>query len=311
MPKSTRTLLLIGAAAVGLMVGALAGVGAAGAATKATAPARTSSAPVSGTDAAPAVSPQVRSIAPAGYTIVHSGSVDNPNGDQTLGDVACPSGTVDWGGGVLDTSTSLAVNINGSFPLDGGPGGWEAFVNNASGADDRFTVYAVCADAPAKYSVVISPGVDNPNGTQTSVDAVCPKATEVIGGGALGSSTSTAVGLNSSWPEATSKLALWAATVNNTSGADDSATAYAICAKKPSSYVIVRGSEADNPGGSRTEATADCSSKTSILSVGGRSSAVETDVSIDQLNADVDSVVVENNASPGNQSLRPYAVCAN
>src|SRR3954454_16720000 len=45
--------------------------------------------------------PVVAATIPTGYTVVSSGSVDNPSGAQTQGMVFCPAGTVVWSGGAL------------------------------------------------------------------------------------------------------------------------------------------------------------------------------------------------------------------
>ena len=48
---------------------------------------------------------------PAGYSI-QSAVFDAANGEQTEGTVACPSGTVPWGGGAVIGSSSLDANLN-------------------------------------------------------------------------------------------------------------------------------------------------------------------------------------------------------
>src|SRR5439155_20172969 len=51
-----------------------------------------------------------------GYVVVAHTGLSNPNGSQAFGDVACPTGKVAFGGGVFGDSTSLAQNVNSSFP---------------------------------------------------------------------------------------------------------------------------------------------------------------------------------------------------
>src|SRR5437588_1816742 len=92
--------------------------------------------------------------APAGYTIV-TNSVDNPSGATTSDGVSCPRGTKAWGGGVFNTSGSLSVNINSSWPGGNlGGNGWQGYTNNASASDNTMTVYAVCANPGTGYTIV-------------------------------------------------------------------------------------------------------------------------------------------------------------
>ena len=52
-----------------------------------------------------------------GYVVVNSGSLSNPNGQQSFGQVNCPTGTKAFGGGVFGDSVSLFQNVNSSFPI--------------------------------------------------------------------------------------------------------------------------------------------------------------------------------------------------
>lgn len=127
--------------------------------------------------------------APKGYIVVNSGALTAANGTQTFGSAACPAKTVVYGGGVIITSSSLAANVNTSWP--DGDTDWAADVNNASGAATTFTVYAICAHKPKGYKVIESGGVVNPAGSQNVAVAYCPSGLKVFGGGGYSTSGST------------------------------------------------------------------------------------------------------------------------
>jgi len=79
----------------------------------------------------------------SGYQRVVSPSVANPAGGQNSGSVACPAGKKVLGGGVSSTSGDLGHNVNSSYPTSETT--WRADVNNNSGQDRSFIVYAICA----------------------------------------------------------------------------------------------------------------------------------------------------------------------
>jgi len=99
---------------------------------------------------------------PVALTYVVSAGINNPNGTQTSGTVDCPAGTSVTGGGVINNSTSTGATVNSSAPRDGSDAdtirddGWLAFVNNTSGADQLFFVYAICT-TPTTVSAAAGP----------------------------------------------------------------------------------------------------------------------------------------------------------
>jgi hypothetical protein len=93
-------------------------------------------APALASKAAPAASlasPQSVSLA----------TVSNPNGHQTFGSVQCPVGSLRTGGGVFGFSGFAGgqQTVNSSYPSGNG---WAAYMNNATGFNSSFIVYAVC-----------------------------------------------------------------------------------------------------------------------------------------------------------------------
>lgn len=74
------------------------------------------------------------------------------NATQGFAEAVCADGLIAISGGVL-TSGGIGVEINSSYPTAGdgtadpGIAGWGAFINNHSGTDEAFRVYAVCIEA--------------------------------------------------------------------------------------------------------------------------------------------------------------------
>src|SRR4051794_13052552 len=120
---------------------------------------------------------------PRGYVVVSSGQVIAPDGAQTRGFVTCPSRTVPLGGGAFVASSSVAVNLNSSFPT---AVGWVADVNNESSAATSFAVLAVCARRPTGY-VVVPQTVPNGARTRSTTTLSCPGSTRILGGGGFSS----------------------------------------------------------------------------------------------------------------------------
>jgi hypothetical protein len=255
--------------------------------------------------------PEVQAAAkPTGYTVV-SASFSAPNGQQTFGSVTCPATnkgvTRDpLGGGVVITSNSLSANINSSFPVSTA---WETYVDNNSGADTSFTVYAVCA-TPHKHYAVVSNSVSNPSGVQNSAIAACPSGTKVTGGGGYNSSGDLAVNINTSIPSGNG----WRVDANNAGAGANSLTSYAVCSASwpaKTGYHVAVGTAQTNAAGAETLASVSCSSGQSVLGGGGFSSSGSTAVN---MNTTVPSgagwAVYENNASSSSASITAYAICA-
>ena len=247
--------------------------------------------------------------APKGY-VFESATFTATNNQQTGGAVACPTGTVTWGGGAVIGAGNLNHNINTSYPSADGSA-WNVKVNNTSGVDVYFHVYAVCADVPANYHVVYSTPVDNPPTTQNYAEAVCPKGTVVLGGGAYSASTSTSVNINSSYPGFSHKSHFWNVEMNNASLTDSSAQSTIVCSKKPKGYRIVESAVIDNPSGSYSSAEASCPSKTVAVGGGLYSSSYSTSVNLQSTfpNSTMWGSY-ENNASSFDAQIAGWAVCA-
>jgi hypothetical protein len=240
-----------------------------------------------------------------GYQQVTAAFADTA-ASQTEGFVACPSGTLAVGGGAVISGFSLAENLNASVPFSDGSG-WAVYVNNASGTDGTFTVYAVCATNILNYTVNAGSQVDNPSGFQTQATVTCPQGSAPLGGGGIASSGDTAVNLNSSFPLKKG----WRADVNNGGSFDDTVTPYVVCGTKPKLYTQVVGTAVTNGAGSQTNAVASCPAGTSVMSGGALSSSSSTVV---DLNSSIPSGSTawssyENNNTGTDTSLTPYAVC--
>lgn len=251
------------------------------------------------------------SIQPAaalpGYHQVVSDLLTDPAGTQVSGTASCPTGNRLVGGGAIISSNSLAENLNASVPLTDGRS-WQVFVNNASSADGTFRVYADCVTkAAGSYKVVVGTGVDNPTGAQTTVSVTCPGTTVPYGGGGFASSGSTAVNLNSSIPLSNG----WRVDVNNASAGDDTATAYAICANRPTGYRQIVGPATTLTAGTQGSSVATCTGGTTVLGGGGFSSSGSTAV---ELNSTAPSgsaawISYVSNSSTGSNTVTSYAVC--
>jgi hypothetical protein len=160
---------------------------------------------------------------PAAKFTVTSETFTNPAGTQSKGQVECPGGVV-VGGGVIAHSSSTGVNVGSQVP---GPGAWFAWMNNGTGDDTTFTVWAICRTTkPSGYALVSSVAVANPAGAQTLNSVNCPGATVPLSGGGFTSTGSTAVNMNDSAPDGQG----WNVHQNNASTEDTDAQVDAVCA---------------------------------------------------------------------------------
>jgi hypothetical protein len=271
-------------------------------------------APVVGTPAAtaaagkgvPAASPSALAGAPRGYHIVNSGFLTAANGSQTQGFVTCPTGTVPFGGGAEVTSFSTAANINTSIPTSNG---WRADVNNASGSDTTFEVYAVCAKAPRYYQVVESSPIANPAFGEATATAACPVGTKVLGGGAYSESGDTAVNLNTTIPQGNA----WRVDMNNGSAFSTAYEVYAVCAHKPGGYTVLSGNSVAAAAGQQSSAHVSCPAPTVPLGGGIYSSSDSTLVNVNTStpNTSINGWdAYESNGSPSDASITPWVICA-
>jgi hypothetical protein len=177
-------------------------------------------------------------LTPPGYRIVDSPSFTVRAGSQLRASVACPAGTVAWGGGVIPGASGAGMSVSSSFPKSRGSG-WVGVVNDAGGSNGAFVVQAVCAQAPAKYRIVEAPPVSVAPGTIQGSFQACPGRLTLLGGGSLSSSTSVAVFVNATFPAASANG--WNARQSNTSGVASMLDAFAICGKAPPGYTVVDG----------------------------------------------------------------------
>jgi hypothetical protein len=167
-------------------------------------------------------------VEPANYAVV-AARFDNLAGSQSIGSVQCPlsSGhrTKVFGGGAFGALASLGQNINTTIPLAPSKS-WRIDMNNASPSDSTFTVYGLCGDNPAGWSVTAGPAIPNPARSQTLAPVSCPSG-EPTDGGVLSSSPRTSVNLNAT--DVKFAPVGWFALENNASSVDFSITPYVVC----------------------------------------------------------------------------------
>jgi hypothetical protein len=93
--------------------------------------------------AAPALAAKAGPATPLAPQAVSAASITNPNGTQSFGQIQCPAGSLRTGGGVFGSAGFIGgqQTVNSSYPSGNG---WAAYMNNATGLTESFTVYAVC-----------------------------------------------------------------------------------------------------------------------------------------------------------------------
>lgn len=242
---------------------------------------------------------------PAGYTVVKSAPVTALNGTQSHGSVACPGTRQPSGGGALVSSSALSVNLNSSYPSGRS---WRVDVNNTSGADTTFTVYAICLNHASAYTVATNSAVAA-TGTQSAVQVSCPANTVIIGGGALSHSFSTGVTINSIHPLGGST---WWANMNNTDATDSNFTAYAICRPTLKGYSVQSGTVMNTTPGTEANATASCPALTVPIGGGGVSTSYDTAVGMNSsYPTSTGWSLYENNGTASEWAdILAYAICA-
>ena len=270
--------------------------------------------PVPGAPGAPGVSapgktapdqtPNRPAKAPPGYVRVVA-VFTSATDVQTRGSVACPAGTVVFGGGVFVSSSNINININSSFPAGNG---WVADVDNVSGGSVGFTVHAVCATQPKKYTIVASPLFTSPAESQAIGTVACPARTVVLGGGSLSSSGSVAVNINSTLPEGNG----WRVDQNTNTNFGTGFTVFAICGKKPRGYTVSSSAPVANPAGNQTRAAVNCPAGQVPLSGGGRSNSSSPAVDLNT-SAPLPSgweVFEDNTSGFGDAAITALVICA-
>jgi hypothetical protein len=83
---------------------------------------------------------------PTSYVQVTGTPSTVDGGSQGVASVACPSGTVVYGGGGLASSGSSLIELNSSAPLSTG---WIAYENNNDTTSNLFEAFAICGKAKA------------------------------------------------------------------------------------------------------------------------------------------------------------------
>jgi hypothetical protein len=249
-----------------------------------------------------------------GYTIVNTVNLANPNGQQSVGEVNCPTGTVALGGGVYGTSPSVNQSVNGSSPyvLGGVATGWVGFMDNSTGVDASFSVWAVCAKKPKTYAVVSLDFTNWPH-SQTSASVQCPagptgKLMKVLGGGGGGASTGLLQNLNTTIPVAGSKS--WRIDINNADSIQQAATVYAICGSG-SGWAVSAGPTITNTAGTQGAAYLLCAPGLSVVGGGIYSSSSSVNVNVNGTwpYATNEWGGYENNAMEFDASMAAYGVC--
>jgi hypothetical protein len=241
---------------------------------------------------------------PSGFVVVKSAVLSAPKGARTHGSVKCPGSERPSGGGAFVRSKSLKQNLASSYPNGQR---WEVAVNNTSGADTTFRVYAVCLTNAASYSVVTST-TTLPAGGLITGTATCPSGRVVLGGGARSLTSSTHVDIHSF---AAASSTTWFADVSNRSTATVSFKVYAICRSKPAGYSLATGSAVTNPPSTQTKATVACPGNGVAIGGGGTSNSVLTDINLNtSIPANFGWSVYENNASSSPATVTALAVCA-
>ena len=203
-------------------------------------------------------------------------------------------------------STSTLASINSSFPT--GKRDWAVDLNNTSGVDTTMRVYAVCVNRSARKFTVTSAGFTASANAQSSGTVNCPSGV-VVGGGVFSNSGSTAVNVNSVFPDTTTS---WRADMNNATASDSVFTVWAICRDAaPVGYSRQIGAEVTNPAGSQTNVPVSCPGSSVPLSGGVLSSSGSTAVNVNESVPNGQSWVnYENNASGSDAGATPYAICA-
>jgi hypothetical protein len=239
---------------------------------------------------------------------VSSGTLNAaPSTLDTGGSIACPAGTVVWGGGASFVNGYFGpdLTVNTSEPMESA--GWEARVNNTGTATAQFAVDAICANKPKGYGLVFK-AVDNPANSQSHATAVCPSPKVVLGGGTLSTSDQAAAVLTSAWPAASNKFTGF---MYNGTASDARLTVYAVCGDKPTGFKIVSNSSSVGSGSTLLDGIA-CPAGTSALDGGartvGHSPLVQLGGSIGQ--GAFGWIVKMNNTTSSGQVVDGYVICA-
>jgi hypothetical protein len=214
---------------------------------------------------------------PAGYRMVVSGLFTATNGQQSHGFVTCPGTKVPASGGAEVFASSTAVDMNSSYPSGQS---WAVDVNNTSGSDHVFEVWAVCITHVTSYTVV---SVSTPEGGMSTqfASVACPTHTAVVGGGVFSSSASTGVNINSTVPDQLAHgVTEWTAAMANATTTTPSYTVYAVCRSKPFGYTLLYEDPATLLPGAQDQSEANCPTEQSPIGGGGFTNYQTTDTQL-------------------------------
>jgi hypothetical protein len=160
---------------------------------------------------------------PPGYTVAFR-TIDNSHFAQSTGTAVCPTGTVVLSGGGLSTSDEAGASMLAAWPSS--QTRFKAIMYNGTPTDQRFTIFAICAQRPAGYAIVSAKGHDSGGPGTALGGSQCPTGV-VIGGGVKFLAPQPAVTLGALFGEPEMQ---YLAEVENDSPAPIQETLYAICA---------------------------------------------------------------------------------
>jgi hypothetical protein len=258
--------------------------------------------------------PSTFASGPPGYNYAESSAIEAVSGFQAFASVTCQVKkgvqTVPFSGGIIDDSGSFDSAINSSWPSSDG---WQGYVNNDSGADTDFQVWAICGNAPKGYVQLESTANANPAGEDSGWFFVCTTPGDsILGGGAYSSSGALSVNLQSDYPSGTDTWEIW---IDNASASDATVTVYDICAKVNTARTDfqIDSTSSDNPADTQTEVYQQCPSGLVVLGGGLSNSSQSLSVT---LNSSLPAVSTygwsgfENNGSGSDNTVTVHAVCA-
>jgi hypothetical protein len=176
-------------------------------------------------------------------------------GAEATGSVNCPAGEVVLDGGYYQPLTF--IYITQSAPSNPSGAGWSVSVDNLTGVAVSVSMYAVCSQPPASYSVQTTTCTGGASCTIT-----CPTGTSVTGGGYSYSGSITA---NGSYPSAPNQWSLTYTSSGGTISFSGSISGEAVCAQAPDGYVQKSGASGTSLGFVNVR----CPSGTVVIGGGG------------------------------------------
>jgi hypothetical protein len=209
-----------------------------------------------------AAAPAAAATAPAGYQYVFKAYSAPQSTFTTMGQVACPAGTVTWGGGVGFSAWSPPVTIASSYWNGATPGAWVGAVGEAQPFTASFYVAAACANKPSGYKLV-SKLIDDPAHALAAGKVRCPIGTVLLSGGLASDGDTTNVYQVSAAPVSNRAYVGYQ---ENGSSIDEPFHLYALCAAKPAGYARVSTSTTVNAG---DQGGGSPSCPTSTVAIGG------------------------------------------